>query len=715
VADDDGESAARAHSRCPGALRAALALAGRARAGLGRLILSLLLIAVCTLALVPAIGAAQDAADAAAPVVLAGDKVPLSGHLETLYDPSGSMTWQEVAEAARAGGFQPIPGNFNAGYTKTGAWWLRFSVVAAPNDPGGWWLSIPAPFTDVIDIFHLRRAGGGWEVVHRRTGAAFPLTSRDLLAPTYVHQMAFRAGEEHTVLLRLEGRRSLSARPVLWRLPALVESLSSSVAAFSVGAGAAMFAALGALIFGLSLRNRAFLWYAAYVATTALLFLGHNGLTPIIFNFLTPASLLRLQEVIGCLSIMTAAFVVRSIFPVPRRFWVIRTFVLGLGLVAGIAVPLSALGFYGLMAPFLMVGVLLLALVVPFVAIRAILRGQPSAVWYFIGFVSYSAATFWFALGTLGLVPISDFTAWNYQAIAGLHMGAIFCGLASAMRAGAKERRQLQAELMQALRENARALEIQVAQRTAALEEEVAARRTAEAALILALREQRHFLVVVSHEFRTPLATISAAVGTIRQVAPLNADLDRESAKISRSVGRLVSLIDTFLAEAMLDRSGSRLQEERLDLVALVRDLAREHRAPGGREIHLTLPPATWLVADALLLRAAVDNLIGNALKYSDHDVHVTLVAHDDEIILQVLDRGDGIDPDEQEKIFERYYRSAAVLTRPGAGVGLSIVKQAVELHGGSVRVVSRPGQGSTFEVRLPRNTTGNETQPLDD
>lgn len=680
-----------------------------------RLVRGLLLVVGCALALIPSARGSEGTASAAAPVTLGGDRVPLAGHLEVLFDPTGTMTWQEVVAAAREGRFEAIPGNFNGGYAQTGAWWLRFAVVAPADDPKGWWLSIPSPFTDIIDIYHLQQADGvSQEAVHRRTGAAFPLTTRDLLAPTFVRQMAFRAGEPQTVLLRLESRRSLSARPVLWRLPALVEHVARTMAAFSFGAGAALCAALGAFIFGVSLRSRAFMWYAAYVATTALLFLGHNGLLPIVFNTVSPFSLLRVQDTIGCLSMMTAAFMVQAIFAVPRRHRVIRMFIVGLGGAGGIGAILSAFGYYGVVAPPLMVGVLVLALLVPGLAVRSLLKGQPSAGWYFIGFASYSVTMGWFALWVLGLVPLTDVSAWIYQAVSGLHMAAIFCGLASALRGGAKERRRLNGELVQVLRTNAQALELQVRQRTSALEAEVEARRVAEAALIVALREQRHFLVVVSHEFRTPLATISTAIATIRQGAPLDADLDRETMKISRSVGRLVSLIDTFLAEAMLERAGSKVQPETLDLAALIRDLSREHLATGEQEIHLTLPPSALLVGDALLLRAAVDNLIGNALKYSDQDIHVVLTAQEDEITLRVVDSGAGIAPDEQEKIFERYYRSSSVLSRPGAGVGLSIVKQAVELHGGSVRVTSKPGEGSTFEVRLPRQTAGGQNQLID-
>ena len=120
-------------------------------------------------------------------------------------------------------------------------------------------------------------------------------------------------------------------------------------------------------------------------------------------------------------------------------------------------------------------------------------------------------------------------------------------------------------------------------------------------------------------------------------------------------------------------------------------------------------------MGDQVLLSSVVENLLSNALKHSDDDIHVSLGAHEDSVWLRVSDTGRGIDPAEHEAIFERYYRSPTASSRPGAGIGLHIVRRVVDMHGGEVSVDSAPGRGSTFTVLLSRHTnlqSGSESRP---
>lgn len=630
------------------------------------------------------------------------DSVPLSGHLEALEDRSGQMTLAEVMEKGRE--FHPLPGDFSVGYTSA-AWWLRVRVMPEAGAQGPWYLALNAPYTDMIETYAPDvTAEGEVAPTLKRTGGLRPLNERDLITNTYTVRVTLTAGEPTEIYLRFSGNRALNAKPVLWRLPAFLKHQTLHVLLIAIAMGAAMITAIGSAIFGIWLRNRQFVWYGIYVGATALVFLSNSGFLALILDMVPPRGVLRIQGAVSCLSIMTGAFMVRSIFCPPGRMRHLGRAILGFGLFAGVCIPVSASGYYGMVAPLLMAGVLLLAGIVPIIAALQLRGGGPAAVWYFVGFSSYAIATFWFAVMVFGLTPPTSLMEWGHQSIGLLHMFAIFAGLAAALRAGARERRSLQTSLLRASQRNAAELEQAVAQRTAALEAEIIARQEAEAALQVALREQRNFLVMVSHEFRTPLANVRAAIAVIeRDLLAAGENLKREAGKIVRAVIRLNSLIDTFLTDELVQTASMRMEVASVDLAALAATLAREFSAESGREVSISGAAKAEVEGDPVLLRSVVENLIGNAIKHSEGAVRIALESAPDGFTLRVRDEGNGIAPEEQQAIFDRYYRSPAARSRPGAGLGLHIAKRVVEMHQGGIRVLSTPGEGSTFEIWLPR------------
>lgn len=642
------------------------------------------------------------------PLVLGLDSgpVPLAGHMSVYRDETGTATMEALD--ADPSVFKPLPGNFNVGYSAKGAWWLRIQVRPSPEGAGTWYLAINAPYADVVDIYAPDSDdpdSGNAPIIHKRMGGLLPVAARDLQTNTLMARVVLEAGREEDIYIRLSGARSLSAKPELWRLPSFVRHLTVEVLLVALALGASAITCIGALMFGLWLRSAPFVWYGSYVGSTALVFLYNSGFLPLILHGLDPTTVLRLQGMFGCLSIMTGAFMIRSIFCPPGRLRILGRAIGAYGIIAGIGIVVSAFGYYAVMAPGLMLGVLILAGIFPILAALRVWRGEPAAWWYFVGFTSYAVATFWFALVVLGLAEPSTTQEWGHQSVGILHMAAVFGGLAAALRAGMRERRALQARLLASSVRNAQDLERAVAERTAALEAEVRARQEAEAALRVAMREQRNFLVMVSHEFRTPLATVRAAITIIERGTETMSDrLRKEAGKIVRAVSRLSALIDTFLTDDLVDRASMRIEWGPLDLALLTRVLCRDRVAESGRTIHVNGISEARMVGDQVLLSSVVENLVGNALKHSEADVFVTLGEDPDHVWLRVSDSGRGIDPAEHEAIFERYYRSPTASSRPGAGIGLHIVRRVVEMHGGEVSVDSTPGQGSTFMVLLPRH-----------
>lgn len=663
---------------------------------------TLLLAALMTLACTPG------RADAERVLLLGANQGPvaLAGHLSVYRDVDGTATIEALEADPTL--FRPLAGDFNVGYSAHGAWWLRVKVKTTAEGAGTWYLAINAPYTDVVDIYAPDTDdpdSGSAPLVHKRMGGLLPLEARDLRTNTFMARMVLEANREEEIFLRFSGTRSLSAKLVLWRLPAFVRHLTLDVLLVAVALGASAITCIGALTFGLWLRSPPFIWYGAYVGSTALVFLYNSGFLALLLDTVPPATVLRLQGMIGCFSIMTGAFMIRSIFCPPGRLRLLGWVIAFYGAIAGVGIPVSAAGFYPVMAPGLMLGVLILAAVLPVLAALRVWRREPAAWWYFIGFSSYSIATFWFALVVLGLAPPTSAMDWGHQSVGLLHMAAVFGGLAAALRAGMRERRMLQTRLLAASERNAQELERAVSKRTAELKAEVHARQEAEAALRVAMREQRNFLVMVSHEFRTPLATVRAAIAIIeRGSGAMNERLQKEAEKIVRAVGRLSALIDTFLTDDLVDRVSMRLEWASLDLALITRVICRDRAAESGRAIHVSGLQETRMMGDQVLLSSVVENLLSNALKHSDDDIHVSLGAREDSVWLRVSDTGRGIDPAEHEAIFERYYRSPTASSRPGAGIGLHIVRRVVDMHGGEVSVDSAPGKGSTFTVLLPRH-----------
>ncbi len=630
--------------------------------------------------------------------------VPARGYLEAFFDPTGALTEADVRSSTIA--FSPLPGNFNASYTPRGAWWLRLKVQPQAGGAGNWWLEITAPYTDAISAYVPEvAADGALQSVRKSAGMLLPARERDLFTFTNVVQLSLPAAQASDIYLRLSGSRALNAEITLWRLPELMRHLALSVLVFSLGVGAAGITAVGALIIAAWLRSAVFAWYGAYVGSVAVVFLGNGGFGPVVLEGWDPAHILWLQNINGCFSVLAGAFMARAIFGTRQRARAADVFIHVLGALAVVGMVASAFGQYTLIAPYLMVGILILALLTPWLAVQQIRAREPAAVFYFIGFTSYSAASIWFALVVLGLAPFTGFMSWGYQTVGLLHMAAIFAGLASAMRAGARQRQNLEVQLLAASRRNARHLEQAVAERTSALHEEIEARRRAEEALRRALKEQRNFLIMVSHEFRTPLSTMRLSVSLLEEsIAPDNAAPRRELDKIGRAVLRLSNLIDTFLAEEWLEQNAMLIQRRSIDLAALAGDVVRDHAAHAPERLSLHASGSVEIEGDGVLLRALIDNLVGNALKHTQGPVRVSVASHPTGALLRVTDCGEGIVETEREEIFERYYRSPGAVSRPGAGIGLHLVRLIAQRHGGQVSVHDAPEGGSVFEALLPHS-----------
>jgi two-component system phosphate regulon sensor histidine kinase PhoR len=223
---------------------------------------------------------------------------------------------------------------------------------------------------------------------------------------------------------------------------------------------------------------------------------------------------------------------------------------------------------------------------------------------------------------------------------------------------------------------------------------------------------RRDFVSNVSHEVKTPVSAIKAAVETLREL-PGHDDPDAQRFQqiISRQADRLAAIVDDLLSLARIEQG----QEAGLsDLKpaplwpVIAAAIETCQAGADAKAIHLASECDRRVSArvNEQLLTQAVVNLIDNAVKYSDREtsVLVTCEASDGEALISVTDQGRGIEAGHLSRVFERFYRTDKARSRElgGTGLGLSIVKHVAEAHGGRVSVDSEPGVGSTFRIHLP-------------
>ena len=259
----------------------------------------------------------------------------------------------------------------------------------------------------------------------------------------------------------------------------------------------------------------------------------------------------------------------------------------------------------------------------------------------------------------------------------------------------------------------------------AALTGALAENRRTVAERVALERAKSEFLATASHELRSPLTSVKGFVELLENGTRDGrfSDREREFVEIiQRSTERLVTLVDELLDVAQIDADHVDLQRRPIDVGEAVQEVA-ELMGPQltakeqllGIYVAPTLPLA---YADSGRIRQVIGNLLANAHLYTPAGGRIHIGAEADRawVRIVVADSGVGMTEAESARIFERFYRApSGTAAAPGTGLGLSVVKSLVDLHGGEIEVASRPGAGATFQIRIPaaRQEAGNAAATL--
>lgn len=216
-------------------------------------------------------------------------------------------------------------------------------------------------------------------------------------------------------------------------------------------------------------------------------------------------------------------------------------------------------------------------------------------------------------------------------------------------------------------------------------------------------RQQQNFMMAITHELKTPIAVTQLNLETMQRRKLTGEQQQQLISATLEEASRLNNLCNNILLLGQLDAGGYQASFEKLNLSQLASDCVDDFmiRYP-GRNIELSIDDEYFIYGDKLLLQIAINNLVDNALKYSETEdsIIIKLLADTKWIKLQVKDEGEGIKPGDKKKIFQKYYRASHRQTK-GTGLGLYITKQIVKQHRGDIFMTNNNSRGSIFEIDL--------------
>ncbi len=599
--------------------------------------------------------------------------VPLSAHLSLLRDPGFTWTVAEVATVAPED--FAAPGTYDGGGFRWGADWYRLVVRRARHTPRDWILEIGPPYLDDVRVYVERRSGGWHET---RTGDHVPRTARVLGTASHAMSISLPDTRPLTLFIRVQSRSVMLLEATLYRPPAFstTESLRGLVFGAYLG-GLAILIVVYSLV-ATWIRDLALIYYAAYVGSLIIMHLGLNGTGGLLFPT-APGWVFDFLVGGGTLLGMSTVLVLwDKLLDMSRYFPIMHRAYYGMAVVFTLLLPLSVSNWYRTLAPFLffmVVVILFLTLSLVILSIRK--RGfEPTLQYYTYAYLVTIAASIIGILQLLGHVPRTFWTAHLYQMATGFHVVLLAVGLSHRIR------------------------DIQEAWFRAEEHAHLAFRRAAE---------QRNFVAMLSHEFRSPLSAIDKAAQSLELNLADGAEVSRMRRRLTwirESTGRLAEMVDLFLSSQALEDGNFALDLQDVAIEAVIGDVRTrlQHDDYETRLVETIGEPDIRLRCDAEMLAIALGNVIGNALKYAPPDTPVLLTVEKraDQLVISVQDSGPGMTAEEVDRIGTMYFRATSSVGTKGAGVGLYIALRILQAHHGNLTVESEPSNGTNVSLYLP-------------
>lgn len=635
------------------------------------------------------------------PLLLGDKSLSAGGHLERLDDPQGVLD----AETANASsGWRPLPSSLSAGFVHD-VIWLRLVVQAGDASPPHWMLVLSNPLLDEVTFYDLDgspRVLQGGEAIGRERWRV------DYRSPVF--PLALTPDQPRVVLLRLKSKNAMSVSVRL--MPQAQFSRSSRMEYLGYGLYFGIYLALILFhaVFWRMTHAPESGWYLAYVSFCVWIESLTLGLPQHVLNLPMWLSDPLLGCALGLGMPVGLIFAQRQLDL--RRYPRLRRTVTALSVAIGVSSSLLVLaGHYQLGAPLNQVAVLLSIPLFIGLAVWLMVQGHRPARSFLLLFGIYYLGIGVSFLRNLGYVPATFFTDNAVAIGALLHMGLMSMRIIQHYRRLKVEKRRAQSAFKQLMHDHNAKLESQISVRTRELREEIRRRTWLEEELRESLRhekqmreQQRDFVAMVSHEFRTPLAII----GTSAQQIARNLDAapernEQRCRNIREASNRLMTLVDDYLNHDRMAESTMELRRASHDLHELLASSLADF-PPGRLQVDYRARPRL-LDVDLGLLRVALRNLLANADRHAPMETPVRVQVDEvaDGLEVRVFNGGPAIPADQAPLLFQKYFRGTQAQHAPGAGLGLYLVKRIAELHGGSLVLESRGDDGPIcFRLHLP-------------
>lgn len=597
-----------------------------------------------------------------------------------------------AAQLASGSGYQPFDeGSASLGYSRN-ALWLRWQVRNTTAQPVRWVLNTRLSLPQDVTLF--QSSAAGYQRV--KEGSLSLYSSRDIATSILAFTLEIPPYSEQAYYLRIRSDFALRA-PLLVQSEARYQQFTSLHVHFYSFFFGVMFAqALYNLLLFFTLRDSSYLWYVGFVVSATVARAFSIGLiTEVLPDFL------RL-ELFSVLYVCLNATVLFAMLFV-RQFLNLRHNGGGATIVSNIAIGWSlvlillAIFMPGSrVAPLMNISSFVMNLAVVFFCLSVWKTYRP-ARFLLIGWLGMLLGGSTVLLMNLSLLPVNDYTMQAFPMGLMVDAMALSFALADRVRLLREEKALAQQQLTDGLIEARGRLEYRVAQRTRQLAK---ARKEAERAV----RVKNRYLQLISHDIRSPLTSLKMLQGLMEQSPDKHAELLQHSGPL---LDQVVGMIDQLSHIRQIDSQQPwRLEPERVSLKSLVGKQLKTHQQTlQAKQLRLDtqIEDGVLVWAEPWLLGGVLDNLIGNAIKFSRKGQVIRILGPRPGCTLTVCDQGVGMDTQTTAQLFKQPVSSrTGTAGESGQGYGLVLCREIVEAHGGRLWCESTPGLGSCFMIELP-------------
>lgn len=627
---------------------------------------------------------------------------PLAGHFEQLIDSTGKLALADILKPEMAARFVPIPGNMNRGYTRDTVW-LRFTVQRTAAFPAEARLRLVPPYLDEITVYQQTGSNPVQPSSYRvtRLGDHIPTAERTYLNIDFVAPLVLQTDRPATVYLQVRSTSTVCLEGYLQTRADLIRQGSTTIMYQGGYFGIALIISLINLIIFLRIRDRVFLYFGLYILAICINHMGIQGMLPLIWPdsaHLVSHPLIGMSS--GSVYILFSCFLC-TLFDTPRYPWVHRylMFVALMGILTILSVPLDFYGPLMSLTFFSLIITLLLMLGLSIVAIR---QREPAGTIYLIAFGVSSFGYIAHLLRLLGLVPLAWWNIHTIQFSTLLNMVLMTLALTERLHAAEQKALQTVRKSEQKAVELATEMTAELRIKQQELEGSLASEQ-------YALKQSKRFLAMLSHEYRTPLAIIRANLNLLEQrEEQTGAPREPRITTMQHAVDRLVEVMEVSLRKDRLESPDEQKLFEPVQLIQLIDELIDQAEVFWPDRLFVfdpdSLETEVAVTGDTGQLKTALLNLLDNACKYSPEDAPVTIDCRieGEMAAVSIHDQGKGFSLNEAEGLFEKYRRGSSSQGTSGAGIGLWLVRQIAEQHGGSITLAPSEGGGAVATLWLP-------------